>query len=508
MAATKTVPQLLQSHKSVVSRTGVLTLSGYGIHAQVDRGHLCLEDGIASDRRFFRLPRVGHGLKRLVIIGADGIISLAALRWLADQDVAVSVLERNGKVLFVTGPVYPSDARLRRSQALAIQSGVALEIARELVGQKLDAQAQLVREKLLDDATARTIAEFRKELATADSSESIRLLESQAARAYWSRFANLTVNFPKSDLPRVPRHWSVFGSRISVLTGSPRLATNPANAILNYLYAVSESMTRSSIASLGMDPGMGVLHADASVRDSLACDLQEPIRVKIDAYVLDWILHETFRRDWFFEDRNGNCRLMGTFAIRLSETALIWARAVAPVAEWVARKFAANISKPSRYAGPPTRLTQTRKRIAKGVVYHPPVDKFPAPEKVCRGCGKSVARGSQNCAECALAVSRANLRQVAQEGRIAAQTSEAQARRSATKHRHDAARSAWDPSTLPTWLNEEVYRGQVLPRLPKMSVPIIAAAIGVSLPYATEIRSGKRRPHRRHWHALAQLTRL
>ena len=47
------------------------------------RGHLLIEDGLGSDRRQTRLPRVGHGLKRLVVIGSDGMISLAALRWLA-----------------------------------------------------------------------------------------------------------------------------------------------------------------------------------------------------------------------------------------------------------------------------------------------------------------------------------------------------------------------------------------------------------------------------------------
>ena len=50
-----------------------------------------------------------------------------------------------------------------------------------------------------------------------------------------------SVNFPKKDLHRVPHHWRRFGSRMSPLTGSPRLAANPVNAILNYFYAVLES---------------------------------------------------------------------------------------------------------------------------------------------------------------------------------------------------------------------------------------------------------------------------
>src|SRR5579863_6203614 len=93
MAAKENVPQLPQSHNSLTPRHGVLTLFGYGIQVRVDRGHLLVEDGIGEDRRKIRLPRVGHGLKRLVCIGADGAISLAALQWLAAQDASFVMLE-------------------------------------------------------------------------------------------------------------------------------------------------------------------------------------------------------------------------------------------------------------------------------------------------------------------------------------------------------------------------------------------------------------------------------
>jgi hypothetical protein len=110
---------------SVSPHHGVVTLSGYGIKACVNRGHLILEDGCGADRHTVRLPRVGHGLKRLVVISSDGFVSLAALRWLADQEAGFVLLERNGKTLCVTGPVSSSDAKLRRAQALAIGNGMA-----------------------------------------------------------------------------------------------------------------------------------------------------------------------------------------------------------------------------------------------------------------------------------------------------------------------------------------------------------------------------------------------
>ena len=83
MAASSTVPQYEPSRKSPISKTGVLTLCGFGIRVRMHRGHLEIEDGVGMERRSIRLSRVGHGLKRLVVIGSDGFVSLAALEWLS-----------------------------------------------------------------------------------------------------------------------------------------------------------------------------------------------------------------------------------------------------------------------------------------------------------------------------------------------------------------------------------------------------------------------------------------
>jgi CRISPR/Cas system-associated endonuclease Cas1 len=177
--------QSTETAVSLTPREGIATVFGYGIQVRVERGHLIIEDGIGADRRRARLPRVGHGLRRLVVIGSDGMVSLAALRWLADQDAAFVMLDRDGSVLVTTGPVRPSDARLRRAQALASQSGAALRITRELIGQKLAGQAQVAHDKLHDSRTAQTISGFGAELANAETPEALRLIESQAGSAYW-----------------------------------------------------------------------------------------------------------------------------------------------------------------------------------------------------------------------------------------------------------------------------------------------------------------------------------
>jgi CRISPR-associated endonuclease Cas1 len=259
------------------------------------------------------------------VIGSDGAISLAALRWLSDQDVALSMLERNGKVLAVTGPVRSSDAKLRRAQALAFNSEVGLTIARELIFRKLAGQEQVAREVLRNSTAADEIARVSSSLAESLALDSVRLIESQAAAVYWAAWRDVPIIFPAKELVRVPDHWRTFGTRKSLLTGSPRLAVNPPNAMLNYLYALLESESRLAAAALGLDPGLGVLHMDTTARDSLACDLMETVRPQIDRYVLSWILSRPLRREWFFEQRDGNCRLMASFATQLSETAPVWA---------------------------------------------------------------------------------------------------------------------------------------------------------------------------------------
>ena len=405
MAATKTVYQLPLSHNSLTPQHGVVTLFGYGIQVRVDRGHLLLEDGIGPDRLRYRFPRVGHGLKRLVVIGSDGVVSLAALRWLGDQEAAFTFLERDGTVLLTTGPIRPSDARLRRAQSLAGQSGTALQIARELIDKKIAGQEKVARHKLLASETADTITRYRKELIHAESPEAVRQIESQAAGAYWSAWRALPITFPRKDEPRVPAHWRVFGARVSPLTGSPRLAVNPPNAILNYLYAVLESESRLAAAALGLDPGIGVLHVDAPARDSLACDLMEVVRPEVDGFLVDWITREPLRREWFFEQRDGNCRLMSSLAVRLSETAPTWGRAVAPIVEWVAQSLWTSVGKTARKTQMlPTRLTQRRRSEGRGKEFVLDTKTAPHPGKICPGCGASTRLG-RHCPKCGREIS-------------------------------------------------------------------------------------------------------
>jgi hypothetical protein len=68
---------------------------------------------------------------------------------------------------------------------------------------------------------------------------------------------------------------------------------------------------------------------------------------------------------------------------------------------------------------------------------------------------------------------------------------------------HAVANTWWDPKNLPSWLTEEFYVQKIQPLLRGNKVREIAEVMHVSQPYAAFIRSGRRRPHPRHWLALA-----
>jgi len=196
---------------------------------------------------------------------------------------------------------------------------------------------------------------------------------------------------------------------------------------------------------------------------------------------------------------------MGPFAAQLSETAPTWGRAVAPIAEWVAQGFWSSLSKSaSKKHSVPTRLTQRRRSEGRGNKFSARVNPVPRQAKICEVCG---AEGVKNryCRSCAVEVSRETMAQVALIGHAKPKTQRTKARVSKTLSNHAVANSWWSPSSLPAWLNEEYYTAKIQPRLRTVKVREIAHALQVSKPYASFIRAGRRRPHPRHWKALAEL---
>jgi len=250
---------------------------------------------------------------------------------------------------------------------------------------------------------------------------------------------------------------------------------------------------------------MGVLHMDTINRDSLACDLMEPIRPDVDAYVLNWIVRQPLKINWFFEERNGNCRLMADLASQLAGTASTWAHLVAPLAEWAVREIASTTR--NRRSSPATRLTQNRKRALTGGTFIPSPKNSVRLQNMCSICGNEIRNGIEQCRFCAVEVSAQRLTRVASEGRVVSHTATAEAKRSKTQLANHATLQEWSASDQPSWLTAKFYAEKIQPLLASLSSSAIVRHLAVSRGYAAEIRRG-RVPHPRHWHTLARLLGL
>lgn len=498
-----------------ISRAGVCVVDGWGVKLRVERRRLVISDGIGRSRREVRLARAGSGLRRLVLLGHSGYVTLEAVRFVSDSGAAFLHLDHEGRVLLTSAGYGLDDPRLRRAQAAAFGAETGMAIARDLIRRKLAGQARVAAQL---GATEALIEIDRAVVALGRATTPAELMvpEAAAAAAYWAAWSGIELRWAKADLARVPDRWRTFGGRSSPITGNPRAAGNPANATLNYLYAILEGAARLSLLAIGLDPGLGVLHADQKARDSMALDAIEAARADVDALVLDLLRTRTFRASDFVERRDGSCRIVAPFTHELVTTLPTWEAQMAPIVEGVARAFAAGPE--SRMGYVPTLLTGDRRSAGRdGVRRTEPRRIHPRTlvTRVCRTCGGSVATGRVHCDACLPEVGKENLAALLLAGH-----EENQRRRHAgtdRSHGGDAARrrgqkvaasrraaGEWQRANGPA-SDPETFRREVLPLIRDIPAAKLAELTGLSRPYCSAILRGRRVPHPRLWQALHQL---
>ncbi len=389
----------------------ILVLDGYGLGISVSRGHLLLRDGLGQHRRERRLPRAQRTVRRIVVLGHTGHISLEAVRWCADTGITLLHIGADGTVLLTAGPSGIDDPRIRRAQAAASATDVGLQVTRALLTAKLDGQAAVAEQHLHEPGAAATIARLSERLHDADTVRACRDLEADAANIYfaaWTRAARCP--FAERDLARVPEHWTSFGARTSPLHRgkTPRGAADPVNALLNYGYALAEAECRIAILAVGLDPGLGIVHTDHRGRDSLALDVLEPLRPIVDQHVLELLNNRHLRAEDFHETRTGVCRLLPPLTHELVQLMPDLARAVAPIAEKVAHAIARSCPSKIELRTP---LTRAKTRAAQASARSAPRQPAgpPASMPTCRSCGATLfERRRRLCSSC-WSVTRKNL---------------------------------------------------------------------------------------------------
>jgi CRISPR-associated endonuclease Cas1 len=490
---------------------GVCVVDGFGVRIVVERGALEVDDGVGPHRRSRRYDRATHGLRRLVILNAAGMFSLDALRWCTNLGVGVLVLGPDGTAQLASTPRMTDDARLRRTQALAPFEPYGLDAARWLMSRKLVGQGKLVRHRFGDEDTAETIGNLALAIEGAATIEELRQLEASAAALYfgsWSGRAECAPSFAAKDRSRIPPHWSRYEGRRSVLASaaSNRKAERPVNALLNYLYSFVEAEAVLACQVVGLDPGLGIVHADAKGRQSLALDVMEPVRPEVDAFVLDLLERRTFRKVEFIETSDGHVRLRSPLTHELAETMPQWAKSIGPVAEHVAHVFGKAMAGTYSAATP---LTSSRLRDAQAVVQARKVEatrRAAAGRVLQRPASQAAALALWTCPDCGGAVT--NPRHVRCEACIAADPAhspEIRGRRGAAISARKRALTEWDKANLDMVYDPELFRREILPRLGTVPLAEIMEAAGCCKASASDYRRGKRTPHVSTWSALGAI---
>ncbi|MDA8314744.1 MAG: CRISPR-associated endonuclease Cas1 [Actinomycetota bacterium] len=499
----------------------VVVADGFGVRVTVNHGALVVVDGVGEHRRERTYAKVSPP-SRLVVAG-DGLVTTEALSWCRANGTAVVVLH-GGDVLLGASPPGRDDARLRRAQALAGIDGssVGLGIVRDLLTEKLRGQARVLTTTFADDDTASTVLDLAGGIEVAGTIDECRQLEAVAAAAYFATWAGheaTVVGFLAKDRSRVPPHWRVYDSRRSAITGAAntnRLAERPLNALLNYVYRLAEVEARFALVRLGLDPGLGCLHLDAAGRDSLALDVIEPLRPKVDAFVLDLVAERMFRKSDFVERSDGHVRVAAPLTHELAATMPTWRREVAPYAEAVAHAITDAVAGKATKTTP---LTAAKATAAQAEVRRRKAEEARARAEAAGGLHRAAkpvrrprakapeqaAAGLARCLDCGGPLTRPrHVRCETCWERQPGQSREARRRRGRSIAMARSELDAWRAEHPHAKARPEDFAA-IRAGLGDVKLAEIMTTLGVSKASASSWRSGRIVPALRHWPALATL---
>ncbi len=243
------------------------------------------------------LYRGVHGIKLILLLTDKGLLTLDAIKWCDEQNIAVLMLDSRGNVIQSLSPENLSNASLRRKQYADNVSG---KIAHELVKRKIIAQLDTLkshlelpgRDNAIDILTS-AIQEISGNTLPGQfyDVDWLRTFEARAACAYFNAWTGLRIKWDTQAKKTIPPMWQSVSARTSPLSKNHggRHAVCPLQAIVNYDYAILEAQVRQALNACGFDVTCGWLHSNKLYRDSLVFDLMELHRASVDHLVLKLI---------------------------------------------------------------------------------------------------------------------------------------------------------------------------------------------------------------------------
>jgi len=248
-----------------------------------------------------------------VVVTPQVVLTSGVLGVFGEYGITLLVLNHRypDRSAMLTGAMHGDVHRRMRQYARYQDRAFRSRQAQTLLLAKLTRQYRLISRQLFARPDLRhvltksliTLLHQLKALQQADESwelDQLRGLEGAAA-AYFAGYSRL------------------FAPSLGFEHRHRRPPTDPVNACLSLSYTLLHQEAVEALRTVGLDSELGCFHDLYYQRDSLACDLLEPIRPWIDAWVYQ-LFHKHCLRLEDFERRDGGCWLQPAGKRRFYET--------------------------------------------------------------------------------------------------------------------------------------------------------------------------------------------
>ena len=240
-------------------------------------------------------------IERVIVQGARTRLDSGVLLKLAEAGATTVLLSprMSRQVAIVLGPAH-NDAALRLAQCQRVMDeNFCRSWANQIVTTKLRHQLQWLnraeecrpdQRKALFDARNGVTQALEEVRSSCPDSARLRGFEGSGARAYFGGFCAL------------------FAPELNFTGRNRRPPRDPVNACLSLAYTLLHFDAVRAAHMAGLDPLSGFYHRPTVGRESLACDLIEPLRPLADAWVWRQFSSRQLRAEHFTNDR-GACLL-------------------------------------------------------------------------------------------------------------------------------------------------------------------------------------------------------
>lgn len=223
-------------------------------------------------------------------------VTTPAILLAAEFDIPVLFFDARAKVTArLWGPGFGNLPVVRYNQLLFARSPEGMEWVSRCLQLKAEGQLsvlkhcrnRLSREITALDSAIGQLPGYREKLKLNNGAEALRGAEAVSSKVYWQALAEA-----------LEQH-TPFGKR------TRRPAADRFNALINYGYGMLYAIVETAAITAGLDPAIGILHAEGYKRPALVFDAIEPFRPWVDRLVTDMALRDQIAAEFFEENDTG-----------------------------------------------------------------------------------------------------------------------------------------------------------------------------------------------------------